>query len=322
MNHFFIKSEQIDGDSVRIVGDDVNHIKNVLRMRPGEELTVSDESGTELLCRIAGYEPSSCTAGDEPRCRTAGGEVRRVELEIIERAQCSRELPVQIVLYQGLPKADKMETIIQKCVELGVSRIVPVAQARCVMKLDAKKESSRHERWQRIAESAAKQSKRGIVPEVSHVMSFGQAMEDMQTGVLGICADEICGDSVDPDNPDESRCMTTGMRKPVLSVIAYEEHTGSEGLREISNRLSLWKGLPRQEGDAVARRQINIFIGPEGGYEPEEVEAAVAAGAIPVSLGPRILRTETAGMALIAYIMLTTEAVASPVEARSAEERR
>ena len=328
MNHFFIKSEQIDGDSVRIIGSDVNHIKNVLRMRSGEELTVSDESGDELLCRIVGYEPQYRTDGNKPQCRTSekelqflidGDEEQCVELEIIERMQRSRELPVEIVLYQGLPKADKMEIIIQKCVELGVSRIVPVVQARCVVKLDAKKEDSRHERWQRIAESAAKQSKRGIVPEVSHVMSFEQALENMRTSEEELRADELCEDIGNID--DLRHMLAAAMRKPVLSVIAYEEYAGREGLHEIANRLLLWKAMP-PEKDAGERRQLNIFIGPEGGYEPAEVEAAVDAGAIPVSLGPRILRTETAGMALIAYIMLTIEAVASPVEARSAEERR
>ena len=313
MNHFFIKSEQIDGDSVRIIGSDVNHIKNVLRMRSGEELTVSDESGDELLCRIVGYEPQYRTDGNKPQCRTSekelqflidGDEEQCVELEIIERMQRSRELPVEIVLYQGLPKADKMETIIQKCVELGVSRIVPVAQARCVVKLDAKKKESRHERWQKIAESAAKQSKRDIVPEVSHVMSFKQALEDMRTSEEELRADEMQGDFGNMD--DLRHMLAAAMRKPVLSLIAYEELTSIEGLHEIANRILLWRSLP-PKNDTKERRQINIFIGPEGGYEPKEVKAAAKAGALPVSLGMRILRTETAGMALIAHIMLMLE---------------
>ncbi len=286
MNHFFIKPEQIDGDSVRIIGTDCHHIKDVFRMKPGDELTVSYETGVELLCRIVGYE-SKC-----------------VKLEIIERIQRSRELPVEIVLYQGLPKADKMETIIQKCVELGVSRIVPVAQARCVVKLDAKKEESRHERWQKIAESAAKQSKRDIVPEVSHVMSFKQALEDMRTSEEELRADEMQGDFGNMD--DLRHMLAAAMRKPVLSLIAYEELTSIEGLHEIANRILLWRAMPPKKG-AEERRQINIFIGPEGGYEPKEVKAAAKAGALPVSLGMRILRTETAGMALIAHIMLMLE---------------
>lgn len=245
MNHFFVTTEQICGDEVMITGEDVNHIKNVLRMKPGEELTVSDESGSDFLCRIVGCDAQT------------------VRLEILKKED-GRELPIQMVLYQGLPKGDKMETIIQKCVELGAAGIVPVAQARSVVRLDERKADLKRERWQKIAESAAKQSKRSVIPGISPVMSFAQALEDAADGI---------------------------------SVIAYEDKDGMTELREIFKLL--------QKADAPTR--INIFVGPEGGYEASEVEEAIEAGVIPISLGARILRTETAGMALMAALMLLIE---------------
>ena len=143
-----------------ITGPDVNHIKNVLRMKPGEQILLSDGKGTNCLCEIAEIESSRVLA--------------RILPELVE----DTELPVEVTLYQGLPKGDKMEFIIQKCVELGVSRIVPVEMARSVVKLDKKKEEAKRKRWQGISESAAKQSKRMIVPEIGPVLSYKEAVAE------------------------------------------------------------------------------------------------------------------------------------------------
>lgn len=244
MHHFFVEPGQIADGQVRILGPDVNHMKNVLRMRPGEEFLVSG-GGRDLLCALERLETES------------------VEARILGEQQ-SRELPASIWLFQGLPKSDKMELIIQKAVELGAAGIVPVATKNAVVKLDAKKEESRVRRWQAIAESAAKQSKRSLVPEVRRVLSFKEAVACME---------------------DEGFD---------LRLIPYENERGMA---------ATWEAFER----AARAQKIAVFIGPEGGFDEDEVALARAAGILPVSLGQRILRTETAGLAVLSALMLRLE---------------
>ena len=168
MYHFFTETELFTESEVTIVGSDVNHIKNVLRMKPGEKVLISDGKGINYFCELT---------------EIGAEEVKAV---ILPDEVEDTELPVEVVLYQGLPKGDKMELIIQKCVELGVSRIVPVDMARCVMKLDAKKEGNKIKRWFGVSESAAKQSKRMIVPEVSGVMKYKAAIEEAKRADLAL----------------------------------------------------------------------------------------------------------------------------------------
>jgi len=158
MYNFFVDASARVGDSFQISGKDHNHICNVLRMQVGDSFLVSCD-GVSSLCRIRNIWENA------------------VEAEIVEEDYRNTELPVRLCLFQGLPKGDKLELIIQKTVELGVAEIVPVEMSRCVMKLDEKKKKARRERWQAIAESAAKQSKRNVIPEVSDVLSYKQAME-------------------------------------------------------------------------------------------------------------------------------------------------
>ena len=158
MHHFFVLPQAVEGDKVTITGPDVNHIRNALRMRQGESLLISDGEGNDYHCRISLIESGL------------------VEARVIERRE-SRELPVRLYLFQGLPKSDKMELIIQKAVELGVYEIIPVITKNAVVKLDAKKERSRLERWQAISESAAKQSGRSKIPKVEKVMLLKEALE-------------------------------------------------------------------------------------------------------------------------------------------------
>lgn len=157
MYNFFVDECARVGDSFHIGGKDHNHICNVLRMQIGDTFLVSC-GGTSSLCRL----------------KYIGEDA--VEAEILEEDYRNTELPVRFYLFQGLPKGDKLELIVQKTVELGVAGIIPVEMSRCVMKLDEKKKKARRERWQAIAESAAKQSKRNIIPEVSDVMTYKQAM--------------------------------------------------------------------------------------------------------------------------------------------------
>ncbi len=245
MYHFFVSPDQIGKDQIEIIGTDVNHIRNVLRMAPGEEITVSTGSDEqEYRCAIRTLEEDRIVA-DIRWCEAAG-----------------RELPAKLYLFQGLPKADKMEFIIQKAVELGVHQIIPVSTKRAVVKLDAKKEASKLKRWNAIAESAAKQSKRQIIPEVSPVMSFKEAA--------------AFAEALDH------------------RLIPYERAEGMAYTRACLQAV--------RPGDSVG-----IFIGPEGGFEQEEIELAKRHGIQAITLGKRILRTETAGMALVSVLMFQLE---------------
>jgi 16S rRNA (uracil1498-N3)-methyltransferase len=195
------------------------------------------------------------------QCQVKTLEEDRILLEILSE-ETSTELPVEVTLFQGLPKGDKMEWIVQKNTELGIHKIVPVAMHRCVVKLDAKKAASKVSRWQSIAESAGKQSGRTRLPEVADVVSFRTALQM----------------AAEYD----------------LLLLPYESAEGMTGARALL-------------AQAAPGMKIGILIGPEGGFEPYEVEEAQAAGWQVLSLGKRILRTETAGMAVMAHLMLTLD---------------
>ena len=239
MHRFFAEPGQIGEKEIVITGADVNHIRNVLRMRADEEVLIADGQGAEYRCKL-----------------TELGE-NEVRAQILWKLDGNAELASAVTLFQGLPKSDKMDLIVQKCVELGVNRIVPVSTKRAVVKLDAKKEETRLKRWNTISESAAKQSGRGVIPEISGVMSFEKALEEA--------------------------------KKLDVLLIPYER---AEHMAETR----------RVMGEIRPGQSVGIFIGPEGGFEESEVEEAVAAGARAITLGRRILRTETAGLAVMAML--------------------
>ena len=245
MYQFFVEPSQIQGNRIVITGSDVNHIKNVLRMKPGEEIAVSNGTdGKEYRCGIEEL------LEDEVLCT----------LRFIK--EDGLELPARVTFFQGLPKADKMEFIVQKLVELGAYRIVPVALKRSVVHLDEKKAKARQARWQSIAEAAAKQSKRRIVPEVGAVCTLKEALA--QT------------------------------KEMYLKLIPYEL---SEGMMRTKKLIE----------SAAPGQEIGVFIGPEGGFEEAEVALAMQSGFMPVTLGKRILRTETAGLTVMAWLMYQLE---------------
>lgn len=246
MYRFFVEPEQISGMKAVITGSDVNHIKNVLRMRIGEQLTLSDQEENDYVCSIT--EMSA----------------ERIVLRILFKEAAGTELPAQLYLFQGLPKSDKMELIIQKAVELGVYEIVPVAAARSIVRLDEKKAQSRQKRWNAICESAAKQSKRGRIPQVHPVMDMESAMRYAKQQELD------------------------------LILFPYEL---AEGMAQTRAAF----------GEVHTGMKIGIFIGPEGGFEEHEAAEARSAGAQVISLGRRILRTETAGLAVLSALMLQLE---------------
>lgn len=243
MFNFFAGESDKQNNGYIISGTDYNHIKNVLRMEVGDTCLISCD-GKSDLCRIDAFLPDS------------------VSLEILESDYTDTELPVKIYLFQALPKGDKMEYIIQKCVELGVFSIIPVQMKHCIVKLDDKKAKSKCSRWQTIAESAAKQSKRNIVPEVMDVCSFDKALEFAKT------LDMI--------------------------MVPYEN---KEGMSATVEALSHLKNV----------KSVGIFIGPEGGFEKAEIEKTLGANAKVLSLGKRILRTETAAITAVGMCMLNIE---------------
>lgn len=240
MYRFYIDQNDICGKNIIITGADVNHIKNVLRLERGDWIIACDGMGKDYISRIAVID-STC-----------------IKLETCKVQESGTELGTSLVLFQGVPKGDKMEFIIQKSVELGVSAIVPVFMNRCVVKLNKEKSLKKQERWQKIAEAAAKQSGRGIVPEVNIPVTLKEAFD-----------------------------IAASLE---YNIIPYELQDGIEKSREVIK-------------EACGKKSAGIFIGPEGGFEKEEVQDAISMGIKPVSLGKRILRTETAGMAVLSIMM-------------------
>lgn len=244
MLHLFADPSDVQDET--ITGPEVNHIRNVMRLKPGEEISVSiGGDGKEYRYGIESYTEDSVL------CRLRFVKDKEVEL------------PVKVLLFQGLPKADKMDLIVQKAVELGAAEIIPVSMERCVVKLDAGKAAKKTARWQTIAESAASQSRRSIIPRVLAPMSMKEAVEYAK-------------------------------EQTEVRVIPYELQEDDGSVKQYLESL--------KEGQSVS-----IFIGPEGGFAPGEVELAKEAGIRPISLGRRILRTETAGLAILSWLIYILE---------------
>lgn len=249
MFQFFIDSNQINNGKAYIEGNDFNHIKNVLRMKEGDELNVVvDGDSNEYRCGIDGFEND------------------RVNLTIRFVKESDVELPSKIYLLQGLPKGDKLELIIQKAVELGVYEIIPVSLKRSVVKLDDKKAKSKTARWNSISEAAAKQSKRRIVPIVKEPMSLKEALAYLES------------EGVD------------------IKLLPYElaDHDSIGDTRELIGSI--------KPGESVA-----VLIGPEGGFDESEVDMSKEKGFRDITLGHRILRTETAPLMVLSWLVYMLE---------------
>lgn len=244
MHHFFVESSQIQKNTITIEGPDLNHMKNVLRIKPGEKVEISDGSSIRYICELDEYEQD------------------QAKLRICDTEEDDVELPSRIYLFQGLPKADKMELIIQKAVELGAYEVIPVVTKRAVVKLDEKKAAKKIARWSAIAEGAAKQSGRNRIPQIHDVMTFAEALKFAQ--------------------------------EMDVRLIPYEKAEGMSTMKSAVDQVR-----PGQS--------IGVFIGPEGGFEEAEIERAMDEKIIPVSLGKRILRTETAGLTILSILMYHLE---------------
>lgn len=250
MHNFFVDENNRQGDVYFITDADFNHIKNVLRMKQGDSFLVSSASKSDL-CVLDSFTEDAVIA------------------KITEEDYQDTSLTVKLYLFQGLPKSDKMELVIQKAVELGAEGVIPVEMNRCVVKIDDKKKKSKVARWQAISESAAKQSKRTIIPEISEVLSFKQAMEKA--------------------------------KEMDVFIVPYEN---KDGMKATKNALfEIKKGM-----------SVGILIGPEGGFDEKEIEIAESVGGLTVSLGKRILRTETAAITALSMCMLYAEMNIEDVE--------
>ena len=243
MYNFFVENTAKKDGRYFIAGADYNHIKNVLRMNMGEQFLVSCEGVSDL-------------------CELESIEIDTVVAKIIKPNYQSTNLPINIHLFQGLPKSDKLELIIQKAVELGVATVTPVSMKRSIVKIDDKKKKSKRERWQAIAEAAAKQSKRTAVPEVCDVLSYKE--------------------------------FIARAKELDLLLVPYE---CADGMAATKAALS----------EIKSGMNVGIIIGPEGGFEQKEIEDALEIGGKVISLGSRILRTETAAITTIAMCMLYSE---------------
>lgn len=240
MNRFFISSEQIKDDKIIIIGSDVKHIKDVLRLKHGEKIEIACE-GTTYIGEILELEK------------------REINLKIISSYKGENEASTEVILYQGLAKGSKMDFILQKCTELGVSEFYPLETNRAVVKIkNEKKANSKVDRWQEIVDQAAKQSKRDMIPVVNEILSFAQMIKLLDNE----------GNIVVPYEDEKQQSIKTT-------------------LKDIKNK------------------KIHLIIGPEGGFEDTEIEMLKEMGANIVTLGPRILRTETAG--LVASTMIFYE---------------
>lgn len=240
MDRFFIDIKNIDlgNKTCFIEGEDVKHISKVLRYNVGEKLEICDGQNNEYICEINEISKNA------------------VFLDIIEKLEINRESNLKVKIYQGLPKGQKLELILQKLTEIGVSEIIPVVTKRSVVKIDDKKEDKKVERWERIIYEGAKQSKRGIVPQLKGPLTFKETLLDIK-------------------NND-------------MNIVPYEKE----------NSRSIKKAL---KGAKI--KSIGIFIGPEGGFDEEEIKALEDLDSIPVTLGPRILRTETAPIVAASIVL-------------------
>lgn len=248
MPKFFVAENQIDNNKITIIGDDVNHIKNVLRQKSGDKITICDTSKEQdYLCKIDKIEEKS------------------IDCNIIEKLENNTESNVKVTIFQGLPKADKLELVIQKSVELGAYDITPLQMKRCVVKLNEKDKLKKIQRWQKISEVAAKQCGRNIIPKINNIVNVK----------------EVCNLCNEYD----------------IVLIAYENEKENTLKKELKNL----KKLDKEE------IKVAVVIGPEGGIAPEEIEMFEENGAKIITLGNRILRTETVALSVLSIIMYELE---------------
>ena len=259
MLQIFADVSAIRDGILAIGGSDYNHIKNVLRMRPGEKLAVRRDSSDGF------GDGGDADSQEEYLFEIDSFTDEEVVCRLLTVKRSESELPVRVMLFKGLPKSDKMDLIVQKTVEMGVTDIIPVEMHRSIVKLTGDKRRKRVGRWQSIAEAAAKQSKRALIPQVHDIMTMEEAVS-----LASSQADRV--------------------------LVPYE---GMAEGKENGTRTLLESLVPGQT--------IAVFVGPEGGFEDSEVSLALRSGAVTMSLGRRILRTETAALAFLSFLIYRFE---------------
>ena len=249
MDRFFVEPEHLNLDDkiLYIDGEDVKHIRKVLRYGQGDEIEVCDSNGHEYICRIESIDKT------------------RIDLSIVDEVDINRESRIRVSLYQGVPKSTKMDIILQKLTEAGVDEIVLVNTKRSVVNIKGDKADKKLDRWERIIYEAAKQCKRGLIPKLRGILSFEEALADMEQNDINICP--------------------------------YEDEK-SLGIKE-ALQTDLVKDIIGKKDEV----RVGIFIGPEGGFDPEENNRVKAAGIASVTMGPRIFRTETASIVATAITL-------------------
>ncbi len=249
MDRFFVEPKHLnlDDKTLYIDGEDVKHISKVLRYGQGDEIEVCDSNGHEYICRIESIDKT------------------RIDLSIVDEVDINRESRIRVSLYQGVPKSTKMDIILQKLTEAGVDEIVLVNTKRSVVNIKGDKADKKLDRWERIIYEAAKQCKRGLIPKLRGILSFEEALADMEQNDINICP--------------------------------YEDEK-SLGIKE-ALQTDLVKDIIGKKDEV----RVGIFIGPEGGFDPEENNRVKAAGIASVTMGPRIFRTETASIVATAITL-------------------
>ena len=246
MPKFFVTENEVKDDVIKIVGEDVNHIANVLRKHIGDSLNICNISTSDnFLCDIVEIDKEN------------------IKCKVIKKIDTKIEPDTEITIFQGLPKFEKMELIIQKCTEIGVTEFYPVSMERCIVKLDGKNEIKKLERWQKIAETAAKQSGRNIIPKIKNIINLKK--------------------------------LCNLFEKYDIVLLAYEKEkntTLKQALKTLKN---------------CKKSKIGIVIGPEGGIDEREIKELIDSGAISITLGNRILRTETVGISMSSIILYELE---------------
>lgn len=244
MHKFFVDPKYITGDTAIICGDDVKHIYKVLRLQPGEKVGINNTKGKEFLAEIQDVSKTQVT------------------VNILEELATNNESPIEVYLFQGIPKSSKMDFIVQKCTELGVFKITPLITERVIVKNEIG-EFKKVDRWQKIALEACKQSKRTIIPEIETPIDFKE--------------------------------FKARIKSMDLMIVPYENEKGT-GIKNVINEI-------KEINEINKIKKVGIVIGPEGGFEEEEIYELISLGAKIVTLGPRIMRTETAGMVSLSLIM-------------------
>ena len=244
MQQVFVEDAALNNNIVTITGSDAVHMNRVLRMKPGEKIRVSTQSGVSMICVLTSL------SDEEVQAKVTDAKVRQTELD------------GRILLFQALPKGDRLETVVEKAVELGASDIYPVAMEHCITKWEESKRAKKQQRFQAIAQAAAMQSKRSRIPDFHELVTFPKALE---------IAQKECD----------------------IRILPYENARGMVATKELLAKI-------KKDSD------VAIFIGPEGGFSDKEIEMAKGTCEL-VSLGERILRTDTAGILSVGMVMLAKE---------------